>query len=75
MSGRNLLDPLVNISLILGTIKGQKENKRPKIELVKAGMRTNSVLLYHTTRKVFYVDTVREGNDPETGRKASDLTG
>jgi hypothetical protein len=64
----------LNISLILDKIKNDKENGREKIEKVKAGMFTNSVLRYHTKSKVFQVEPVREGNDPEAGRNASDLT-
>jgi hypothetical protein len=37
-------------------------------------MCTNSVLRYYTTRIVFQVDPVREGNDTETRSKTSDLT-
>jgi hypothetical protein len=34
-------------------------------------MCTNSFLCYYATRIVFQVDPVREGNDPDTGRKTS----
>jgi hypothetical protein len=45
------------------------------IKKLKADMWTKSVFHYHTTRKESQVDSVKDGNEAEKGRKTSYLTG